>query len=96
MCVYLNTFYFGLDVPQEERLSFRPNSGAFVGSEPAHCNLYITITPSDKERLLSFLTTHAADIAYAIENTEIMYAFRPNVSYEKARARLETGSHRFP
>ena|ERR1700720_4314412 len=95
VCTYLNSFFFETIECPSRPLVFHPTLKAFVGSGRFQSNLYVTISPKDKERLLSFLVAHADEISYVLDNTSIAKAFRPNVTFSRARARLESGFYEF-
>jgi hypothetical protein len=95
VCTYLNSFFFETIECPSDRLVFQPTLKAFVGSGPLQSDLYVTFCPKDKERLLSFLAAHADEISYVLDNTSIAKAFRPNVTFSRARARLESGFYAF-
>jgi hypothetical protein len=91
VCTYLNSYFFESIDSLSGRLMFHPSLKAFVGSAPAQSDLYVTCSPQDKSSLLTFLTGHSDEISYVLSNIGITSAFRPHVTFSRARAQMESG-----
>jgi hypothetical protein len=91
VCTYLNSYFFENIDSLSDRLIFHPSLKAFVGGTPAQSDLYVTCSPQDKSRLLAFVTAHSDEISYVLGNIGISSAFRPHVTFSRARAQVESG-----
>jgi hypothetical protein len=91
VCTYLNSYFFENIDSLSDRLIFHPSLKAFVASTPAQSDLYVTCSPQNKSRLLAFVTAHSDEISYVLGNIGITSAFRPHVTFSRARAQVESG-----